>query len=198
MASTKTKPQVSRTVGRGVLAGIVAGIAMAMYAMVAAATYQDTGFFTPMYHIASTFIDPSAMETSMKEAMGGNLYHFSAGPAILGMAVHLMTAIAFGVVFALLVTWLGLRGPVALLVGVIYGLAVFTLMSFVGLPIVADLFGGGKPISDMPEMVGYSTFSIEHGIFGLVLGLLFVPRPEYAVAPATASARRLRAQTGSR
>ena len=164
------------------LRGSWAGIAMAMYAMIAAATYQDTGFFTPMYHIASTFIDPSAMETSMKEAMDGNLYYFSAGPAALGMAIHMMTAIAFGVVFALLVTWLGLRGPVALLVGVIYGLAVFALMSFAVLPIVADLFGGGNPISDMPEMVGYSTFSIEHAIFGLVLGLMLVPRPEYGGA----------------
>jgi hypothetical protein len=128
---------VSRTVGKGVLAGIVAGITMAMFAMIAAATYQDTGFFTPMYHIVSTFIDPTAMETSMKEAMGGNLYYFSAGPAALGIAIHIMTAIAFGVIFALLVTWLGLRGPVAPLVGyptfriehAIYGLVLGSVLA---------------------------------------------------------------------
>src|SRR3990170_4665327 len=110
MASPAVTPQASRTIGKGVLAGVVAAIAMAMFAMIAAATYQDTGFFTPMYHIASTFIHPAAMETSMKQAMGGDLYYFSAGPAALGMAIHMMTAVAFGIVFALLVTWAGLHG----------------------------------------------------------------------------------------
>ncbi len=199
MESPTVKDQSGRTVGRGVLAGIVAGIAMAMFAMIAAATYQGTGFFTPMYHIASTFIDPTAMETSMKEAMGGNLYYFTAGPAALGMAIHMVTAIAFGVIFALLVTWVDLQGRVAPVVGAVYGLGVFALMSFAVLPVVADLFGGGKPIADMPVMVGYATFGIEHAIFGLVLGLVLAPRLEYAGAPRAApAARGLRAQTGSR
>lgn len=200
MGTATTTPQAGRTLGRGVLAGIVAGIAMAMYAMIAAATYQNTGFFTPMYHIASTFIEPTTMETSMKEAMGGNLYYFSAGPAALGLAVHMMTAVAFGIVFALLVTRSGLQGAVAPLVGVVYGLGVFVLMSFVVLPFVADAFGGGKPIAEMPKMVGYTTFGVEHAIFGLVLGLVLAPRREHAGAPrpATRSAQGFRTQTGSR
>lgn len=200
MESPTITHQVNRTVGKGVLAGILAGVVMAMFAMIAAATYQGTGFFTPLYHIASTFIDPTAMETSMKEAMGGNLYYFAAGPAALGMVIHMMTAIAFGIIFALLARWLSLRRPAALLVGVVYGIVVFALMSFVVLPAVANVFGGGKPIADMPEMVGYGTFSIEHALFGLVLGLVLATRPEYAGAPgaATASRQRLRAQTGSR
>jgi hypothetical protein len=139
------------------------------------------------------------METSMKEAMGGNPYNFSAGPAALGMAIHMMTAIVFGVIFAFLATWVGLRGPVAAVVGVVYGLGVFALMSWAVLPVVADLFGGGKPISDMPQMVGYTTFSIEHALFGLVLGLMLAPRREYSRASRTrAAGGRLRAQTGSR
>lgn len=109
----------------------------------------------------------------------------AAGPAALGMAIHMMTAVAFGVIFALVVTWLGLRGPLALLVGVVYGLGVFALMSLVGLPVVADAFGGGKPISDMPEMVGYTTFGVEHAIFGLFLGLWLAPRHESVPSRAT-------------
>lgn len=198
MESPAVTHRWSHNVGKGVLAGILAGIAMAMFAMTAAATYQDTGFFTPMYHIAATFIDPTAMETSMKEAMGGDLYYFSAGPAALGMAIHMMTAVTFGVVFALLATRLGLRGPMAPLAGVIYGIGVFALMSFAILPVVADAFGGGKPISDMPKMVGYATFSIEHVIFGLVLGLMLAPRGELAGSSRVAAAAggRLRTQTG--
>ncbi|MGK2854021.1 MAG: hypothetical protein ACSLE3_07970, partial [Microbacteriaceae bacterium] len=38
----------------GAAAGAGASLVMAMYAMVAALTYQHTGFFTPLYHIAST------------------------------------------------------------------------------------------------------------------------------------------------
>ncbi|MDQ3962883.1 MAG: hypothetical protein M3277_03080 [Actinomycetota bacterium] len=200
MEPTTSRPQVSRSVGLGALAGIVAGLAMAMFAMIAAATYQNTGFFTPMYHIASTFIQPTAMETSMKQAMGGDLYYFSAGPAALGMAIHMMTAITFGVIFALLAASLGLRGAVAPIAGVVYGLGVFALMSFAVLPVIADLFGGGKPIADMPKMVGYTTFGLEHTIYGLVLGLVLAPQRAYANVrqPVTRSAQGPRIQAGSR
>lgn len=200
MEPTAPKSQLSRSIGLGVVAGIVAGVVMAMFAMIAAMTYQDTGFFTPIYHIAATFTDPTAMETSMKQAMSGDLFYFTAGPAALGLAVHMMTAIAFGVIFALLATSFGLRRGVAPLIGVLYGLGVFALMSFAVLPIVADAFGGGEPISDMPKMVGYTTFSLEHAIFGLALGLVLAPQLEPAATPrgATASARGFRTQTGSR
>ena len=39
----------------GLVAGAVAGMAMAMWTMVAGATFRDTGFFTPMYLIAAAF-----------------------------------------------------------------------------------------------------------------------------------------------
>lgn len=151
---------------------------MAMYAMVAAATYQDTGFFTPLYHIASTFIEPKAMETSMQQAMNGDLFYFSAGPAILGLAVHMMVALVFGLVFASIVRGFRVHGVMALVAGIVFGLVVFAVMSLVVLPAVADLFGGGQPISDMPEMVGYGSFAVEHALFGLVLGLWPLTRPQ--------------------
>jgi hypothetical protein len=47
MESTTARAQTSRSIGKGVLAGIVAGIAMAMYAMIAAATYQGHWLFHP-------------------------------------------------------------------------------------------------------------------------------------------------------
>ena len=181
---TTAKPAPTRTLGAGALAGIVAGAMMAMYAMVAAATYQDTGFFTPMYHIASTFIEPKAMETSMQHAMNGDLFYFSLGPAILGLAVHMIVAVLFGLIFASLVRTFRVHGGLAPIVGVVYGLAVFAVMSLVVLPAVADLFGGGKPISDMPEMVGYGSFAIEHALFGLVLGLWPLTRPQDVTSPA--------------
>ncbi len=54
---------------------------------------------------------------------------------------------------------------------------------YVGLPLVAELFDGGEPISDMPTMVGWGTFTAEHALYGLVLGAVVARR---TVAPAAA------------
>ena len=48
-----------RIVTVGAAGGALGAIVMAMYAMIAAATYQHTGFFTPLYHIASPIIQPA-------------------------------------------------------------------------------------------------------------------------------------------
>jgi hypothetical protein len=156
----------------GALWGVIAAFVMAMYAMIAGLTYLGTGFFTPMYHIASVVIQPDAMMTSMQRAMEGqgDLY-FTFGPAALGMMIHLATGAAYGIVFALIARGLRLSGSVAVAVGAIFGLAVMLFSSFVGLPIAAALFGGGDPISDMPQMVGWTTFTIEHVMFGVILGI---------------------------
>lgn len=53
---------------------------------------------------------------------------------------------------------------------------------------VADVFGRGNPIPDMTEMLGYTTFGIEHAIFELVLGLVLTPRDEHAGGLSTAIA----------
>ncbi len=163
---------VSSVVRTGALWGAIAAAVMAMYAMVAGATYLGTGFFTPMYHIASVVIEPNAMMTSMQSAMEGQGdFHFTAGPAVVGMMIHLATGVAYGIVFALLARLLRLSGAVAIIAGMIFGVAVLLFSSFVGLPIAAALFDGGDPIADMPKMVGWTTFSIEHVMFGAVLGL---------------------------
>ena len=174
-------PRIPRASVRMALGGLVAGTGaaatMIAYAMVAAATYQDTGFFTPLYHIASTFIEPSAMEASMQHAMGGDSFHLDMGPAALGMAIHLGTGAVLGAAFGVLIG--ALRSPrlAALPLGAAYGLVVLGVMSLVVLPVVAEAFDGGKAISDMPDMVGWGTFSLEHLIFGLVLGLWPLLRP---------------------
>ncbi|MGH2789312.1 MAG: hypothetical protein ACRDJV_15665 [Actinomycetota bacterium] len=155
----------------GAVGGVVAAIVMAMYAMIAGATYIGSGFFTPLYHIASAFIDPKPMMTSMQHAMEGQNFYFTFGPAVLGMAVHLATGLVYGVVFALAARALRLSGGAAVVAGAVFGPLVLAFSSFAGLPVAASLFGGGDPISDMPKMVGWGTFTIEHVMFGLVVGL---------------------------
>jgi hypothetical protein len=171
-----------RYAGIGALLGAVAAIVMAMFALIAAATYQSTGFFTPLYHIASSVLDPSTMMRSMQGAGGGDTFVFSAGPAVVGLALHLLTGAFWGAIFGLLVSTGRLGGLIGLLAGIVYGLAVMVVMAFIGLPIVAAVFGGGDAISDMPRLAGWGTFTIEHAIYGAVLGLWPLLRSSSRVA----------------
>jgi hypothetical protein len=164
--------KVSAAIRTGALWGIIAAAVMAMYAMVAGLTYLNSGFFTPLYHIASSVIEPTAMMTSMQKAMEGQSnFHFTFGPAAVGMMVHFATGVIYGVVFALLARALRLSGGAAVLAGMVYGAVVLLFSSFVGLPVAAALFDGGDPIADMPRMVGWTTFTIEHVMYGAILGV---------------------------
>ena len=170
MSTTTTAQPVEAIALRGGVAGMIAGTVMAMFAMVASVTYQHHGFFTPLFHISALFGSPDAMMRSAMEAMADNKFWFSAGPAVLGLLIHMMTGAMFGIGFA----FLARRLPRTLLVpaGAMDGLAVFVVSSFVGLPVAAKITGSGTIISDMASMVGYATFAVEHTMFGPVLGAL--------------------------
>ena len=103
----------------GALVGIVAAIVMGMFAMIASATYHDTGFFTPMHHIASAVLSPDAMMRSMEAGMAGDTFAISVGPALVGVALHLATGAFWGAVFGLIVSTGWLRGVVRLIGGIV-------------------------------------------------------------------------------
>ena len=151
---------------------MIAGAAMAMFAMIASVTYQHHGFFTPLFHISALFGSPDAMMRSGMEAMAGNKFWFAAGPAVLGLLIHMTVGAMFGIGFAFVAR--RLPRPVLVPAGVVYGLVVFAVSALVGLPVAAKITGSGSTISDMASMVGWATFAIEHMMFGLVLGALAV------------------------
>lgn len=148
----------------GAIAGVIAGLVMAMYAMIASATFLGQGFFTPLYGIASPLIGPSAMMTSMKQGI-----YFAIGPALLGLVIHMMWAALYGVIFGLIGWRLHLAGWAAVVGGMAYGVVVMIFMSVVVLPLVG--------VGTMPGMIGWPSFTVEHLTFGLVLGLWPVLRP---------------------
>jgi uncharacterized membrane protein YagU involved in acid resistance len=166
------RTDIGAVIKRGAVWGIIAAAVMAMYAMVAGATYLNAGFFTPLYHIASSVLPPDTMMTSMQNSIENqDVFHFVLGPAMVGMMIHLTTGAIYGIVFALVARAARLSGAAAVAVGAAFGVAVMLFSSFVGLPAAAALFGGGEPIADMPKVVGWTTFTIEHVMFGMVLGL---------------------------
>jgi hypothetical protein len=177
--TTDTRGQTTRLIITGAVAGMIAGAVMAMYAMIASATILHQGFFTPLYGIASPIIGPKAMMTSMQKGL-----YFSFGPALLGLVIHMMWSAGYGVIFGLIVRGLRLGGGEAIAAGLIYGLLVMFFMSLVVLPIV----GVGK----MPGTIGWPSFTVEHLLFGLTLGLWPLRRPHDFPVPQSLLASRQR------
>ena len=176
VAATPTTQALTQVGVRGALLGAGASVAMGAFAMMAAATYQGLGFFTPLYHIASTFISPSTLMTSMQQAATGHTFYLAAGPALLGAVIHMMVGAMYAVPFAVLAARLRLGGRLLVAGATAWGAVVFVVSSFVGLPLAAAVLGSGDQITRMAAKVGYGTFLAEHLAFGLALGLLLVAR----------------------
>jgi hypothetical protein len=168
---TTTTRSPLRAVAYGGSAGAIASTAMAMYAMFAA-WQKGTGFFTPLYHIASLWASEDAMMASMKDAMAGNDFHVVVGSGILGAMIHMMTGAMYGAVFGLLASRLDLSRVWLAGAGLVYGVIVFVTSAYLGLPLAATVFGSGDPIKNMAEMAGWGTFLVEHLVFGVALGVL--------------------------
>jgi hypothetical protein len=170
-SAAPSRTGLGRTIVTGAVAGVLASLVMAVYAMVAAWT-KDTGFVTPLYHIASVWIAQDSMMSSMQDGMAGDAFHFDYGPAVLGALIHMATGAAYGILFALAVSRLALGTAVLSLAGLVWGGLVFVFSTFVGLPVAAALFDSGKQITDMAKMAGWGTFISEHLLYGGVLGVL--------------------------
>lgn len=170
MTPSQASGSLTPLLKRGAIGGMIAGAAMAMFAMVASVSYQHHGFFTPLFHISALAGSPKSMMISVSRAMAGNRFWFVAGPAFVGLMIHMVTGAAYGMVFALVTR--PLRRGALVPVGMVFGMATFLVSSFVALPIAASITGAGTTISDMAKMVGWSTFVLEHLMFGLVLGAL--------------------------
>ncbi len=165
MDMTKDTNRLIKILIIGAIAGMIGGAVMAMYTMIATATYLHMGFFTPMYVIASPLIGRQVLMTSLHQG----LFYFALGPALLGLVVHMMWAALYGMIFGLIAYGTHLKGAVAVISGLIYGVLVMLFMSFIMVPIV------GAP--NILNLLGWSTWTIGHLLFGLVLGLWPVLRP---------------------
>ena len=166
-----TSPTLAKSATTGAIAGLAASMAMAMYAMFAAWN-AGHGFFAPLFHIASLFISPTAMNTAMDHAMMGHNFYFAVGPAILGAIIHMMTGLMFGAIFGVIAAKTGLKGMSLYMAGAVYGFIVFAFSAWIGLPLAAAVFSSGDQITHMARMAGWTTFIIEHVIFGLALAMM--------------------------
>ena len=153
-SSSARQGLVSTAVG-GALLGVAASMVMAAYAMIASATYQHHGFFTPLYHIASTIISPSTLMTSMQNGASGSTFYFAFGPALLDAVIHMMMGAMYGALFAVIVSRIRVRAMMLVPAGAAWGVVVFAVSSFILLPLTATVLGSGDQITQMAKLAGY-------------------------------------------
>src|SRR5436305_12421727 len=101
----------------GATVGMIGGILMALFTMLATATYLQMGFFTPLYAVAAPLIGSQTLVASMRDGT----FYFALGPALLGLVVYLMWSAFWGIVFGLIARGLHLTSAVAVISGLIYG-----------------------------------------------------------------------------
>jgi len=147
------------TLKRGALAGMVGGVVMAMWSMIAL-WLAGTGFWSPLNLIANTL---------WRGAPAGAA--FSGGALVLGLVVHMMMSMGLGMVLAV-----GLRtvrqlaaSPAALVItGMVFGLVVWAVMQY-----------GIWPAIDAAAAARFTpwVFALGHLMFGVATALLIGTSP---------------------
>lgn len=166
MNASKNQSRFPGILIAGAIVGMIGGAMMAMFTMIATVTYLGMGFFTPLYVIAS----PLSGSQAMMAAMHGGAFYFTFGPAVLGLVIHMMLSALWGIIFGLIAYGLHLRGAMSIIGGMVYGVLVMLIMNFAVLPIV------GAP--NLLNLLGGTTFTIGHLLFGMIVGLWPVLRQQ--------------------
>jgi len=145
----------SSLVVTGAIVGLIAGIVMAMWAMIVAAV-MGAGLLAPPQMIAEPLFGPFHMGT------------FNAGAFVVGLMIHMMVSIVFGIIFAAIWQGIARGGIAAIIAGMMYGLIIWVVMSYVVAPVA-----GSHIAQQMPVWA----WIVAHLMFGVVLGLWPVLRP---------------------
>ena len=131
----------------GVPGGMAAGTIMAVWSM-AAMWVIGSGFWTPLNLIAHTFYRSAPLDGT-----------FSAPAVVIGLAVHMTVAGAFGIVIAMLAQWLPRTRALVIVGGVLFVAVVWPVMQW-----------GVWYKLDETAAEGFSEwiFALAHLLFGLV------------------------------
>lgn len=138
---TRKERSIGDTAVDGLIAGLIAGVGMALY-LVLASLLTGAGPLTTL-----GLFDPAR-----------------AGNGVTGMLAHLAVSAIYGAIFALLLKGLGQIRPslfsVSWAAGVVYGLLLFGLAWWLMLPAV------NAPLLQIPSL----HFALGHVVYGLLLG----------------------------
>ena len=157
-AISRTRGGSSTALVRAGVAGLLAGLVFAMWAMI-------VGIFT-----SNLWAPPQGIAQAI--GIGHPGHDFQAVPFILGVMGHMMNSVIAGLIFLAFATALNLRGVAAVVGGMIYGLLLYAVMYWV---VLRGLLSqrGHSFLNANPEW----SWVVAHLMFGVALGLLFVYGP---------------------
>lgn len=147
--ATHTMAKSTADILPGAVTGMLAGVLMAMYAMVHGAMV-GIGFWTPVTLIAASL-------------MGLNALVSGVSATALGIVMHMAVSAGFGILFVFLLPRNTGAGA-ALAAGVGFAVGVWALMTFVALPLVNPVMSARVALMPM-------SWFINHLFFGAGLGL---------------------------
>ena len=142
---------------QGAIGGVIAGVALAMFDMLATALLNGAAaFFMPLRMIGAIALGPGALQPGYSLLTAG----------LVGMVIHMMLAVVFGIVFALLVAYVPAlaSSPMALLAAAsAYGLLLWLVNLYLIAPAMGWVwFGESNPVMQ---------FLAHTFMFGAALGL---------------------------
>ncbi len=154
---------------QGAIGGVIAGVAFAMFEMLATALLNGAAaFFMPLRMIGAIALGPGALQPGYSLLTAG----------LVGMVIHMMLALVFGIVFALLVAYVPAlaNSPMALLAAAsAYGLLLWLVNFYLIAPVVGwTWFAMANPVV---QFIAHTFF------YGTVLGIYLdrigfaAPRP---------------------
>ncbi|HEX6232225.1 MAG TPA: hypothetical protein VFZ63_03780 [Jiangellaceae bacterium] len=158
----------ARTIIRGAMAGMVGGMMMGIFAMLAMWLdgQRDTGFWTPLNLIAHTIWRGAPLD-----------YEFSGGALVLGGIVHMMMSMGLGAAIAVLISkarQLGATLASRVVAGVVIAMTVWAAMEYIIWPLI-----------DSAAADAFTTwiFAVAHLVFGMT-----TPLAAYALSASAAAA----------
>jgi hypothetical protein len=143
----------------GVVAGLIGGAVIEALMMVIAAGRGDS-VWRVLKMASSPFFHHRAM-------IGG----FDAAPIVAGLLIHFAVSVAWGVLFAAVA--FGLSRAATVGVGAVWGVVVYLVMFLIVLPLATG---------HTPRMTNLALPLLQHIIFGLAVGVGFLPYQQERLA----------------
>lgn len=173
---TRRASELDRLLAPATLAGMTAGAAAGLVAMVGT-WIAGSGFYTPLYGVMQT-LSPVHVANAIVHARSGDAFYAVRNPLIAGAGTILMIGGVLGMIFLALARRVPPRWPVTLSVGVLFSLVLLALLSVSGLSNTSRLVAGSPPVADLSAAVGWTVLLAEYLTFGLVLGAWAAWRPQ--------------------
>ena len=153
METTMTRTNWGRAFGGGIVAGIVAGLVLAAY-LVGMNVVDGKDIWLPLKGAGVPLIGDRATQPG-----------FDLNAILVGAGAHFGISIIWGLLFAMLFKGASKLGTVTL--GAVWGIAVWLVMYYLVLPLAG--------MAHLTKMVPVGQAVLTHVIFGLILGLAFLP-----------------------